>query len=125
MPPAPVTRARLQATVAVAGTGFLFWRFNHAVPFALFVLAILLAALAWLSPRHYAPLQRAFNSLLHAFLTVLTWTILGLVYFGLFTPLRLFRTLTRRDPLALRRPPTHDSYLRPLPTTPPRFERQF
>ncbi len=125
MPLAPVTRARLQAIAAVAGTGFLFWRFNHAVPLAFFILAILFAALAWLSPRHYAPIQRTLDSLLNAFLIALTWTILGLVYFGLFTPLRLFRTLTRRDSLALRRPPTNDSYLRLLPTISPRFDRQF
>jgi hypothetical protein len=125
MPLTPHARARLHATIAVAGTGFLFWRFQGPLSLTLFVLASAFAILAWLAPRRYLPVQRAFDFLIHAFLAAFTWTVLALVYFGLFTPLRFVRTLTHRDPLALRRPPAHDSYLTPLPATSPRFDRQF
>ena len=85
-----------------------------------------LALMAWVSPPHYAPIQRTLDRLLHALLAGLTWLILALIYLAVFTPMRGWRALTRRDPLQLRTNPAATTYLRPLPpATPDRFDRQF
>jgi hypothetical protein len=82
--------------------------------------------LAWLSPTHYAPVQRVLDRILHLFLTGLTWFVLGIIYLALFTPLRLWRALTRQDPLQRQRDPASTTYLRPLPPAARgRFDRQF
>jgi hypothetical protein len=118
-------RPRLQATIAHAVTTSLWlWR-GGPLPAALAIIAAALALLAWLSPRAYAPFARAFEKLGHGFLAVFTWFALGLIYFGVFTPLRLLRSLRRHDPLQRRFDPTAKTYLRPLPQTPPNFDRQF
>lgn len=122
----PATRARLQATLACAGAAFAWWRFGGIWPVALFAVLGLFALLAWASPRHYAPIQRGLDRVVNGFLAVVTWVVLGAVYFGLFTPWRLWRTLTKNDPLDRRRDPTAASYLRPLPPAATgRYDRQF
>ncbi|ACB73813.1 hypothetical protein [Opitutus terrae] len=127
MPLAPANRARLQASLAVVGLAVLCWRVPGVVTTVLLMLGATLALVAWISPRAYAPVQRGFDALLHGLLVVLTWTSLALVYFGLFTPVRVWRLLTHNDPLGLRSQqgsaPT--TYLQPLPPTPARFDRQF
>lgn len=123
---APVTRARVQAALAAGGTALLWWRAGGPWPAALALVASLLALLAWLSPAHYAPVQRALDAILRVLLTGFTWLTLGAVYFGLFTPLRFFGALLRRDPLRLRPLPPAESYFQPLPpATARRFDRQF
>jgi hypothetical protein len=125
MPLAPVTRARLQASLAVAGTVAIWaWR-RGPVPAALAGVAAALALIAWVSPAHYAPIQRALDRGVHLLLTGLTWLLLGLVYFLVFTPLRFLRDLRGRDPLARRADPAAATYLRPLPPGAGRFDRQF
>jgi hypothetical protein len=123
---APIPRARWQATFAVAGAWLLWWRVGGLPVIVLAVLASVFALLAWLAPARYAPVQRGIDRLAHGLLGGLSWLLLGLVYFGLFTPLRIWRRLTRHDPLHLRPDPTASSYLRPLPPAAPgRFDRQF
>jgi hypothetical protein len=62
----------------------------------------------------------------HALLTTLSWILLALVYFGLFTPLRLWRGLIGKDPLQLYAHPRADitSFLQPSARA-ARFDRQF
>ncbi len=123
---APSQRARLQATLAGTATLFLWWRIGGAAAAALASLAGGLALLAWLSPRHYAPVQRALDRMLHGMLAALTWLLLALIYLGVFVPLRLWRALTGQDPLHRRPDPAAATYLRPLPPPAPgRFDRQF
>ena len=119
------TRARLQATCAGLGTLALWWWRGGAVPATLAVIAATLALLAWVSPAHYAPVQRTLDRMIHVVLTGLTWVLLGLVYFLVFTPLRLIRGWGGRDPLERRAEPARASYLRPLPPGAGRFDRQF
>jgi hypothetical protein len=70
--------------------------------------------------------QRILDRFARRMLAAFTWLVLGLVYFGLFTPLRLWRTLLRRDPLRLRRDPAATTYLQPMrPAPAARFDRQF
>lgn len=126
MAPSSPSRARLQATAACAGSLVLWWRIGGAGPLGLVGFAATLALLAWISPSRYAPVQRVLDRLVQSVMTLLTWAVLGLVYFGLFTPLRFWRALFRRDPLRLRRAPDAATYLQPLrPATPARFDRQF
>jgi len=123
---APPARARFQATAACAGTLILWWRIGGFVPAVVAGLAGSLALLAWLSPPHYAPVQRVLDRVLHLLLAGLTWLLLAVIYLGVFTPLRLWRALTGQDPLQRRPDPTAATYLRPVPpATPGRFDRQF
>lgn len=126
MPFAPVSRARLQATLACAGTLALWaWR-GGLLPAALAGLAAALALLAWTSPARYAPVQRALDRGVHLLLIALTWLLLGLVYLLVFTPLRAVRALTGSDPLQRRFDRSATTYLRPPGTgSSGRFDRQF
>lgn len=122
----PVTRARLQATLALTGMLVLWWRIGGIGPAMAAGAAGSLALLAWVSPPHFAPIQRALDRVLHALLAGLTWLLLALIYFGIFTPLRGWRALTRRDALQLRADPSAATYLRALPPAASgRFDRQF
>lgn len=126
MPLTPTNRGRLHALLACLGTLILWWRFPGRLTFGLIVVAGVLALLACFSPRAYAPVQRAFDATTHGILAVLSWTMLGLVYFGLFTPLRLWRGLTHKDPILLRAAdsPKIVTFLQPsAPAS--SFERQF
>ncbi len=119
-------RARLQATLACAGTLLLWWRVGGTIPAVLAGVAGSLALLAWTNPPHYAPVQRVFDRVLHVLLAGLTWLLLAVIYFFLFTPLRLWRGLTGHDPLQRHVDPAATTYLRPLPpAVPGRFDRQF
>ena len=119
-------RARLQATLAWVGTLVLWVRLGGIFPAMLAGATGSLALLAWISPPHFAPIQRVLDHALHALLAGLTWGLLAVIYLGVFTPLRGWHALTRRDPLQLRPDPAATTYLRPLaPAHPDRFTRQF
>jgi len=126
MPLAPIPRARLQATLACAGTLALWaWR-GGQVPAALAGLAAALALVAWTSPARYAPIQRALDRGVHLLLAALTWLLLGLCYLLVFTPLRAVLALTGSDPLRRTFDRTAASYLQPPPAGGSgRFDRQF
>jgi hypothetical protein len=120
------TRARLQATAACAGGLLLWWRFGGSYLVAIAILFAILAVLAWLAPDRYAPVQRVLDWITRMLVAGVSWLLLGLLYLGLFTPLRGWRALTRRDPLQLKADPSVTTYFRPLPpATAGRFKRQF
>jgi hypothetical protein len=125
MPLAPFTRARLQASAACVGTAALWWWRGGPMPATLAGIMAALAVMAWVAPARYAPVQRTLDRLIHLLLTSLTWTLLGLVYFLVFTPLRFVRSLAGRDALGRAPDPAAPSYLRPPPGGPRRFDRQF
>ena len=122
---APASRARLQASLACAGTLALWaWR-GGLLPAGVTGLAAFLALLAWTSPVRYVPVQRFLDYLIHLLLTAITWLLLGLVFIFVFTPLRFLRALTGKDPLQRSFDQAAESYLRPLPPGSGRFDRQF
>jgi hypothetical protein len=128
MPLTPGNRARLQATLASLIASGVWWRFTTTWTAVVALLLLALAALAWGAPPAYAPVRRALDRAARALAATFTWVVLALVYFGLFTPLRLWRALCRQDPLGLRRPDRSVvSYLRPVMKhgSARRFERQF
>ncbi len=126
---ATFSRVRLQASTASALTATLWYFRGGPVTATLAATAFALALLAWLSPRRHAPVQRILDRGIHLFLTAFSWLVLGLVYFGVFTPLRLLRSLARYELMPCRpnrQSPTNTTYLQPLPPSSPRhFERQF
>ena len=123
---APHTRASLQATLAWGGTLVLWWRIGGIAVAMLAGAAGSLALMAWVSPPHSDPIQRAFDRVLHAALAGLTWCLLALIYLAIFTPLRAWRALLRRDELQLRRNTAANTYFQPLPpAAADRFDRQF
>jgi len=126
MIPVSPFRMRLQATVAVAASLVLWWRFGGVGTAAFSGLLVSLAMIAWISPAHYAPIQRGLDFVTRGIVAGFSWFILGLVYFGLFTPLRFLGVLFGRDPLKLRKRAGATTYLQPLPTAPAdHFKRQF
>jgi hypothetical protein len=125
MPLAPFARARLQASAACIGTLALWWWRGGPVAATLAGIMAALAVLAWAAPVRYAPVQRTLDRLIHWLLTAITWALLGLVYFLVFTPIRLVRSLAGRDPLARQPDPAATSYLKAPSAGPRRFDRQF
>ena len=120
-----LSRARLQATLACLGT-LAVWRWRGGPgPAGLAGLAAALALVAWVSPPHYAPVQRGLDRGVHLLLTALPWLILGVVWLLVFTPLRAVRALTGNDPLRRTFDRTADTYLQPPPGGAGRFDRQF
>jgi len=121
-----LTRPRIQAILASLGTlAVWFWR-GGTVPAVLAGLAAALALVAWVSPPHYAPVQRVLDRGVHLFLAALTWLVLGVVWLLVFTPLRAVRALTGSDPLRQKADRTADTYLQtPAAGGAGRFDRQF
>jgi hypothetical protein len=117
---------RLQATVACVVSLVLWFRFGGLFPAALAGLFTSLALVAWVAPARYEPVQRGFDFLTRWLVKAFSWAMLGLVYFCVFTPLRLIWALGGRDSLGLKRTSGTMTYLRPLPPAPlGRFNRQF
>jgi len=120
------TRARLQATAALAGGLGLWWRFNSTWAVTLAGVMAALALLAWTAPERHKPVQRILDCFTRWLVAGFTWLILGVVYYGLFTPTRWLGALMGRDPLRLKPDRSTMTYLRGLPpATDGRFDRQF
>lgn len=113
------------AAVAVTTCGWLRWRTPWSL--ALLLIATSLLTLALLAPRVSAPIERRLAHFGQLFAIAFTWLVLGLLFFLLFTPVRLLLALFRRDPLQRRPDPRRASYWEPLPPAPApeRFNRQY
>lgn len=119
-------RMRLQASMAAIGVTVLWWRWGGRPLAGISILFALLALVAWISPRRYLPVQRIIDFLVHLLVSTLSWVLLGLVYFGVFTPLRFFFQLTGKDFLARLPAKGRDSSLVPLSDgVPDHFKRQY
>ncbi|HEY0944417.1 MAG TPA: hypothetical protein VGD81_04090 [Opitutaceae bacterium] len=119
-------RSRVHATLAFAvALALWLWRGGPFLA-AVAIVTAALVLLAWVAPGTYAPIARGLDRVAHRFGAGVTWLVLVIVYLGVFTPLRLWRTLAGTDPLQLRPRPGAASYLQPLPPArPERFDRQF
>lgn len=118
-------RSRLHATLACTITGLLWWR-TRGITFAvIWIVALILLALACFNPRGYAPVQRLLDSFARILSATVTWVVLGLVYFLVFTPLRVWNRMLGRDPLHVRGP-RKSSFLQNVSANSfGRFERQY
>jgi hypothetical protein len=120
------SRARLQATLAVAGTLLFWWKHGGTVAAVIAIGATLLALGAWVAPAFYAPVQRGCDHVLKMLLAALTWTLLGFIYLIVFTPLHVWWKIRGRDPLRRRSDTQARTYLQPVPPAAAgHFDRQF
>ncbi len=125
-PPQSYLRMRLQAMAACVGGLVLWWRFGGAAFAVLEGLLLIAALLAWVLPERYRPLQRVLDLFANGLVVGVSWLLLGLVYFGIFTPLKWLCVLAGRDPLRVRRRPVEGSYLLPLSSSPSEsYKRQY
>ena len=120
-----LTRPRIHASLACCVTLALWWWRGGVGPAVLAGVAAALALAAWVSPPHYAPVQRALDRGVQLVLAALTWLILGVVWLLVFTPLRAFRAIMGSDPLRRTFDRSAESYLRPPTGAASRFDRQF
>ena len=119
-------RARVQATAAFVGGLVLWWRVGGVYLAVLAGVLALLTLLAWIAPERYKPMQRVFDMITRVFVAGFSWVMLGLVYFCLFTPIRLIGSMMGRDPLRLKPGRSNATYLSELPSAQTgRFDRQF
>jgi hypothetical protein len=113
---------------AVCGVGATWLVFagrpNGALVLAVGVLAA--GLIAWLKPGLLRPLNQAWMMLGLALGAVIGPIVLGVLFFGLFTPLAIALRLAGRDELRLRRAAPGASYWRSrAPLEPGSFGRQY
>lgn len=104
--------------------GAMPWATGFAAVSALFLLATLTA------PRLLTPLNRAWMALGHLLGRIISPIVLGLMFYGLITPVALVQRLSGRDALRLRAfrdPKLSSHWIRRDPVGPPpeSFRRQY
>jgi hypothetical protein len=116
---------RLQATGAAVGGALLLWRWGG---YAFGILAGILAVFAlcaWLAPERYRPIQRVFDFLTRVLVSAVSWFLLALVYFGIFTPAGLISGLFGWNPMHRRSGGAVTNLLPLSPQPPEHFKRQY
>jgi len=93
--------------------GALGWGGATRAARGLFGIGLALAALYYAIPPLRLPLYLSWMRGVRPLGQTVTRLALGLIFYGLITPLALLMRLFRRDALALRRDPTRDSYWTP------------
>ena len=90
------------------------------------IVGVLLLVPALLAPRVLAPVYRIWMTVGEALGWVNTRILLGVVFYGLITPMGLIRRLRREDPMRRRHDPAAQSYRVPKPPRPgAHMNRQF
>jgi hypothetical protein len=104
-----------------------YWREFTTVGWVLAVLALTIGPLGLVWPAAIRPIWIGLLTLTFPIGWVVSHILLGVVYYGMFTPLSLFFKLIGRDLLTRRRPPQAETYWVPKPavTDPRRYYRQF
>ena len=122
-------RFGLFMAAAFAVVAAYLWAAHHPLQTAIAaVLAALFAGLALLRPALLLPVNRAWMTLGALLGLVVSPIVLGILFFGLFTPIALLMRLFGRDELRLRRSPAGVSYWRlrtPPGPQPDSFPRQY
>ena len=90
------------------------------------VAGVLLLVPALLAPRVLTPVYRIWMTVGEALGWINTRILLGVVFYGLITPMGLIRRLRREDPMRRRHDPAAQSYRVPKPPRPgAHMNRQF
>lgn len=98
-------------TAVAAALAAYFWVTDRLTAAAVAgLVALFAAAIVTLRPNLLAPFNKAWMGLGMVLGTIVSPVVLGLLYFGLFTPLALLLRLFGRDELRLRRAPSGGSY---------------
>jgi hypothetical protein len=98
---------------AFAGSGSWFW------PVVLWSLAVVCPLLGLLAPHLLKPLFVGLTLLAFPIGWVVGMVVMGILYFGIFTPLAAYFRLIKRDELRLRERPEAESFWIKSPETPP------
>ncbi|HKY60115.1 MAG TPA: SxtJ family membrane protein [Gemmatimonadota bacterium] len=85
------------AFVAIAGLAW--WRQEPRIAIALVTIGAVLAVAGVTIPRHLGPVQRGWMGMARAISKVTTPILLGIVYYGVITPMGLVRRTVGRTPL--------------------------
>ncbi|MFO0891140.1 MAG: SxtJ family membrane protein, partial [Isosphaeraceae bacterium] len=104
-----------------------FGRGHHTLATALAAAALLLGPLGLVWPRLLKPVYVAWMVLAFPIGWTISQVIVGLIFYGLFTPLGLLFRIIGRDALHRTRQPALDSYWSPkaTPSDPRRYFKQF
>ena len=106
----------LFAAVFILACAYFAWRRNPSAAGASFAIAAAFALLATLAPHRLRLLDRAWHWIGQVLGRIVSPIVLGVIYFGLITPVGLVARALGRDELRLR-PRTVESYW--LPRSPP------
>lgn len=98
------------AVVCLIWAGVLYWRGKAAPVPWLLGLSPLLAVLAALAPAALRPVHRVWIPVAHGIAQGLTWVLLTLVFFIVFTPYGMIARILGKDPLERKRDPARSSY---------------
>ncbi len=104
------------------------WRGHPVVAAAALGLAVVVALLAWRSPRTLAPANRAWYRLGLLLAAIVSPVVLAIMFYGVITPTALIGRLAGRDVLRRRRPDASGTcWVRRDPPGPDgsSFHRQF
>lgn len=107
LPPQPLTDRQLRwfglslsGLILILGI-LISWRWQTTIPVVVgSILAAVLSTVFYAVPSSRRPIHRAFSVLVYPIQYVATIVILGIVYFGIVTPIGIFLRLRRYDPLA-------------------------
>lgn len=82
--------------------GIAWWRGHTLSPLVLGGLALLLLAAALLAPTHLGPVERGWMRMAHAISRVTTPILMGVVFFGVVTPIGALARALGKNPIAHR-----------------------
>lgn len=79
----------------------LLWR-HHPITHLVWIIFAVSIALALFTPRYLKPIQFAWDGVLSVLRYINTRLLLGILFFGIFTPIAWMRKLFKNDSLGLR-----------------------
>lgn len=94
----------------ILGIYSLYKAFDTKLTAIYFGLAFILGLIGWYKPALLRPFNLAWFRLGHLMGLVVTPLVLGLIFYGLFTPFAFFSRLRGRDPLNLKQSKDTSSY---------------
>ncbi|NNE44448.1 MAG: hypothetical protein HKN12_09580 [Gemmatimonadetes bacterium] len=115
------------AVVCLIWVGILWWRgHTGAIPYLLWASPVL-ALLALVAPIALWPIHKVWMPVAHAIAKFITWLILTLAFYLVFTPFGVIMRLIGRDPLERKLDPKATTYWhkRDDPYDPDRLTKQY
>lgn len=100
----------LMAAVALLGCAYAYWKGAATAGAWLAAAAVVLAALTVMAPQWLAPANRAWMRLGLLMGAIVSPIVLGLMFFGMITPMALVMRLAGRDIMRRRPPKGLESY---------------
>jgi hypothetical protein len=109
-----------------------FWPFerfitrNETVGFWLIAMGMIVGAIGLTGSRFALPLYWSWLGIAYVMGNIISRVIMGVIYYLIFTPMRLIGNLMGRDKLQLKKPQTNSYWLDiSFPTEKEQYERQF